>query len=213
MTGPGTGSTKLRAVVFDMGGVLTTDPFAGMVDYARELGIPDDAIADEVRSGARFKAVETGGSTMRDFLKWLCGSIEEQFGVRVEIRRLAASLESGQEVRPEMTALLGELHAQGLRLGLLTNNVREARSWWESGVLPLDRFEVVLDSSELGVRKPDPRVYEIALERLGLDAAEVAFVDDLQANVDGALQVGLRGLLFQDPSQCRSELSAAINET
>ena len=99
-------TVPLRAVVFDMGGVLTVDPFAGMVAYAEELGIASDHIANAVRGSAKFGQVELGALPMRDFLKWLCGDIESQFGVRVDIRRLAACLESGQRVSPEMPPVL-----------------------------------------------------------------------------------------------------------
>lgn len=203
----------VQAVVLDMGGVLTVDPFAGMVAYAQELGIPDDVIVDAIRSSPQFRAVETGESTFRDFLKWLCASIERDHGVRVEIRRLADCLASGQQVRPEMPGLLADLRGRGLRLGLLTNNAREARSWWESGVLPLEVFDVVVDSSEEGVRKPDAEIYDRVASRLGSDPEQIVFVDDLQENVDGALAVGMRGLLFRDPEQCRQELAAMVSRS
>lgn len=199
-------AAPVRAVLFDLGGVLTADPFAGMVSYAEELGIGAQVIADAVRDSDRFRAVETGASSMRDFLKWLCGDIEERHGARVDIRRLADCLASGQRIRPEMPALLTQVRDAGLRLALLTNNAREARSWWESGVLPLELFDTILDSSALGVRKPDPAVFRLALDRLGLAGREVVLVDDLQANIDGAVKAGLRGLRFVDPEQCRSEL-------
>lgn len=203
----------VRAVVFDMGGVLTIDPFEGMIDYARELGVPPTRIVDAVRSSPRFKAVETGESTMRDFLKWLCIDIEQEHGVRVDIRRLAECLASGQKVRPEMLELVSDLHASGLRLAVLTNNAREARSWWESGVFPLEVFETVFDSSELGVRKPDPEIYHLVSVRLNLYREQVVFIDDTEENVNGALKAGMRGLLFRDPAQCRHELTAMVNRT
>ncbi|WP_183407774.1 HAD family hydrolase [Nocardioides marmoriginsengisoli] len=206
-------AVTVRAVVFDLGGVLTTDPFAGMVAYAEDLGIPSSSIADAVRTGPQFQDVETGRSTMRDFLKWLCVDIETRYGVRVDIRRLAAALAAGQQVRPEMLVLVRDLRAAGARIGLLTNNAREAKSWWESGVLPLEEFDVVLDSSDLGVRKPDPEAFRITLDRLGLEPAEVAFVDDLAVNVDGARAVGLHGLVFEDPAQCRAELTALLDRS
>ncbi len=203
----------VRAVVFDMGGVLTVDPFEGMVAYATELGIAPQYIADAVRSSPEFEAIETGNGTIRDFLKWLCAAVEREFGTPVDIRRLAASLETGQVVRPEMVTLVEDLRAAGMRLGLLTNNAREARSWWRSGVLPLEAFELVLDSSALGLRKPDPEIFYTAVVQFDVRAEEVVFVDDLQANVDGALRAGLRGLLFKDPMQCRWELLAMLTRT
>jgi putative hydrolase of the HAD superfamily len=88
-------------------------------------------------------------------------------------------------------------------VGLLTNNVREARSWWNSGVLPVESFAAVVDSSDVGVRKPDPRVFEIAAERLGRRPGELLFFDDMPDNVEGAKSAGMLAALFTGPKECR----------
>ncbi|SBS79128.1 HAD-superfamily hydrolase subfamily IA variant 3 [uncultured Mycobacterium sp.] len=192
----------IDGVVFDMGGVLTVDPYAALRDYAVTLQIPEDTLVGHVR-GSRFAEVETGALSMRDFLKFACRGVEGRFGVRVDIRLLAEALAAGQQVRPEMVELIGELVSNGVKVGLLTNNAKEARAWWASGVLPLEFFTAVVDSSDVGVRKPDPRIFVITADRLGCPPERVMFFDDTPENVAGAQAVGMIAELFTDPESCR----------
>jgi putative hydrolase of the HAD superfamily len=192
----------VRAVVFDMGGVLTIDPFDASRDYARELGLPADTFVDQLR-GSVFAEVETGARTIRDFLKFACRDVLQRFDTAVDIRRLADCLAAGQQVRPEMVALVEELADAGVPVGLLTNNAKEARSWWSSGVLPIDRFSAVVDSSEVGLRKPDPRIFAVTADRMGRPAEELLYFDDAAENVAGAAAAGLVAEVYTGPQDCR----------
>jgi len=87
---------------------------------------------------------------------------------------------------------------------LLTNNVREAG--WRTG-FPFELFDVVVDSSEVGVRKPDPAIYRTLLDRLDRPAHEVAFVDDFTENLPPAAALGLATIAFVDEAQCRADLA------
>lgn len=194
------------AVVFDMGGVLTEDPFSALDEYAAELQLPERELSDWLRNSAEFRAVERGELAVRDFLKAVCTGVEGRHGVRVDIHRLATAVAAAKTVRHDMVELLHELHAQGLRLGLVTNNAVEGREWWKSGVFPLHLLDVVVDSSEVGVRKPDPEIFEIALGRLATPPGDTVFIDDLEENVSGAEAVGMRGVRFESSEQCRREL-------
>lgn len=196
------GKTSVVAVVFDMGGVLTVDPFEAGRRYAEELGLPVETFVDQLR-GPMFAEVETGTRSVRDFLKFACRDVQERYGVGVDIRKLADCLAAGQQVRPEMVALLGDLTANGVKLGVLTNNAKEARSWWSSGVLPLESFTAVVDSSEVGLRKPDPAIFALASGRMGCPPEQLLYFDDAAENVAGALDAGLTAELFTDPQECR----------
>lgn len=193
----------ISAVVFDMGGVLTVDPFEACRVYARELGIPSDTFVQQLR-GPVFAEVECGLRTIRDFLKFACRDVSERLGVAVDIRHLAACLAAGQRVRPEMVTLIGDLTARGIKVGVLTNNAKEAASWWRSGVLPVESFTAVVDSSQVGLRKPDPAIYALTAERMGSRAEELLYFDDLDENVNGAVSAGLAGELFTDAASCRA---------
>jgi putative hydrolase of the HAD superfamily len=199
---------QIVGVVFDMGGVLTVDPYRETIAYAVELGIPERTFVEQL-SSPDFHAVETGLMSMREFLKLACTEVTSRFGVDVDIRRLASALAAGQQIRPEMISLLKELASRSVRLALLTNNAKEARAWWRSGVLPLNLFGVIVDSSEIGVRKPDPAIFVEVLKRLDCSPAETLFFDDTEINVRAAASVGMQSVLFENPQQCRDRLRDA----
>lgn len=187
-----------------MGGVLTIDPFQACRDYAAELGLPPETFVDQLR-GQQFAEVETGDRSVRDFLKFACRDVNERLGTPVEIRRLADCLVAGQRVRPEMVALVEDLRRNGVKVGMLTNNAKEARSWWSSGVLPLDSFAAIVDSSEVGLRKPDPAIFVLAAERIGCRPEHLLYFDDTEENIAGAATSGLAARLFNGPADCRRE--------
>jgi putative hydrolase of the HAD superfamily len=109
-----------------------------------------------------------------------------------------------------MFAYLRGLREKGLRLALLTNNVREWEPYWRPK-LPVDElFEVVVDSGFVGMRKPEPGIYELMLERLGLPGDACAFVDDLEVNVAAAREHGMHGIVFRDADQAIAELDALL---
>jgi epoxide hydrolase-like predicted phosphatase len=192
----------VAAVVFDMGGVLTVDPFEACRRYAAEIALPPDTFVDQLR-GPEFAKVETGDRSIRDYLKFACRDAEGRLGVQVDIRRLADCLAAGQQVRPEMVALVSDLRRNGVKVGVLTNNAKEARSWWTSGVLPLESFAAVVDSSEVGMRKPDPAIFALTAKRMGCRPDQLLYFDDTEENVVGATVAGLVAELFTDPTACR----------
>ncbi|MDO8390903.1 MAG: HAD family phosphatase [Actinomycetota bacterium] len=108
------------------------------------------------------------------------------------------------EFRPStpMIALVHELKAAGFRLGVLTNNVAEFRDRWRP-MLPFDElFDDIVDSHEVGIRKPNPAIYQLALARLGAQPERTAFLDDVPSNVAAADAVGMRGVVVgEDPAE------------
>ena len=101
-----------------------------------------------------------------------------------------------------------DLKAEGYRTAIVTNNLAEFSEHWLK-TLPLDElFDTVIDSSQVGVRKPDPRIFELALERLGgVEAERAVFLDDFPGNVEAARRVGMTGILVEsDPSSALEEL-------
>lgn len=192
----------VTAVAFDYGGVLTHSAFNGFAEYAAELGLPDDALVTFFRDDPEMGRLETGQITSREFMKYVCIEAERRHGQRIDMRRLGAAAAQGQVLNPEMLALVEEVGKHSTT-AMLTNNVAEA-AWRET--FPFHLFEIVVDSSEAGVRKPDPRIYQVLLDRLGRPAGEVAFVDDLRVNVEAAAALGIHAILFTDRESCRAEL-------
>src|SRR4051794_33365624 len=192
----------VTAVAFDFGGVLTGPPFAGLEAYGGELGLPAGTLTDWF-TGQGMAPFEVGAVTARRFFKRVCIDCERDHGVRVDIHALAAAASRSEELDPEMIALVEEVRGS-CATALLTNNV--ATATWRA-TFPFQLFDVVVDSSEVGLRKPDPAVYRLLLGRLGREPADVVFFDDLENNVAGACDVGLRGVQFAGVDACRRVLA------
>ncbi len=192
----------VTAVAFDFGGVLTHSAFAGFSTYEAELGLPADALVTFFRDDPTMGLLETGQLTSREFMKYVCIEAERRHGTRIDMKRLGAAASEGQVLNPAMLAFVEEVREHATT-ALLTNNVAEAA--WRA-TFPFHLFEVVVDSSEAGVRKPEPQIYRVLLDKLDRPASQVAFVDDLAVNVDGAAALGIRPILFTGLDACRAEL-------
>jgi epoxide hydrolase-like predicted phosphatase len=193
----------VSAVAFDMGGVLTHTALGGLEDYAAALHLRPGSLSRFFRGDARMASLEVGEITAREFFKYVCVEAESAYGCRIDIQRLAAAAGRGQELNPDMIDLVAEVHRR-CATALLTNNIAEAE--WRA-TFPFELFDVVVDSSEVGVRKPDRRIYEELLVRLGRPADEVVFIDDFEENLGPAADLGIRTLLFTEPADCRVALA------
>ena len=197
------GAPPIRTVAFDMGGVLTYTSFGGLEEYGADIGVPAGLLTTYFRGHPQMALLETGAITSREFFKFVCIDAERRSGVRLDIRRLAASAARGEELNPTMVDLVrqvGERH----RTALLTNNVAEAG--WRA-TFPFELFDYVVDSSEVELRKPDPRIYEELIRRTGGSARELVFIDDLPENLEPARQLGITAIRFTGVADLRSALA------
>ena len=104
------------------------------------------------------------------------------------------------------------LREEGYRMALVTNNVREWEPVWRP-MLPVDEiFETVVDSGFVGCRKPEARIYELTLERLGLPGEACLFVDDLLPNIEGARRAGMQAVHFRDNEQAIAEIRGYLGD-
>src|SRR3954467_15582650 len=111
----------------------------------------------------------------------------------------------------EMVGVVHALREGGYRLAMLTNNVREWEARWRA-MLPIDElFDVVVDSAFVGVRKPDREIYELTLERPGRPGAGAVFVDDIEANVEGARALGMEAVHFRDTGEAIAAIERALS--
>jgi len=112
-----------------------------------------------------------------------------------------------------MIDLMRELRDSGLRMGLLTNNVREWEPLWRAKLPDVDDiFELVVDSAFVGMRKPDPRIYTLTLERMGnLRPEECLFVDDVEVNCQTAAELGFTAVQFTDNEETIPAVRAALD--
>lgn len=186
----------IRALVSDFGGVLTAPLMDGFARIQTDLGIPAAAFGAaiahaEVEHGQNpLYAVEVGAITEAEFLAILERELAPILERDVTLHGFGERYMAALDPNDALFACYRDLHARGIRLAMLTNNVREWESHWRTK-LPIDEiFETVVDSGFVGLRKPDPAIYAIVLERLGLPAEACVFVDDLAHNVDAARELG-----------------------
>jgi putative hydrolase of the HAD superfamily len=206
----------IRGVVSDFGGVLTSPLQAAFLRAQDGLDIPLEAyaaamVSASARDGVNpLFALERGDITEADFLGRMERGLEHALGREVSLDGFGERLMGALEPNEQLFAYLRGLRDRGLRLALLTNNVREWEPYWRT-MLPVDEvFDVVVDSGFVGMRKPEPGIYELTLERLGLPGAECAFLDDLEVNVEAAREHGMHGVVYRDTDQAIAELDALL---
>ena len=196
---------------------MTTPLSRGFLAYQEEAGISLEELglamarAGEAYGEHPLFALERGEIAEAEFARRL----EEQLDGRFDLGRLRELYFERLEPNETMIRYVAQLRARGLRTALLTNNVREWEPLWRGKLPQLDRiFELVVDSAFVGLRKPEPEIYELTLERLGGDlrAGECLFVDDLEVNCETARALGMTAVLFETAEQAIAELDSALSQ-
>jgi len=208
---------EIEAIVCDFGGVLTTPLLQSFMAFQDETGISTDTLgkgmqaATEANGDNPLFEMERGEITEAAFLDLLTDHLEPLLGHRPEMHRFKEIYFEALDPNPLMIELMRELKGEGYTMAMLTNNVREWEPLWRS-MLPVDEiFETVVDSGFVGCRKPESRIYELTLERIGRPAGACLFVDDVLVNVEGARKAGLHAVHFQDNEQAIGEIRATLN--
>ena len=206
----------IRAIISDFGGVLTTPLFGGFAKVMEAQGLPMEALghamvhATDAHGENPLFDFERGKMTEEQFFALLGAGLREQVGRDVPLKDFAEHYFSHLSPNHELIEHLHTLRDErGLRLALLTNNVREWEPRWKS-MLPDDMFELIVDSAFVGMRKPEPGIYELTLERLGLRGDECAFIDDLEINCDAAKEHGIAPVRFESTDQVIRDLEALL---
>jgi putative hydrolase of the HAD superfamily len=207
----GASSTDVKAVFWDFGGVLTSSPFEAFATYERERGLPAGFIralnATNPDTNA-WASLERGHLGMEAFvLQFEAEALAA--GAPLDARALLGTL--GGELRPTMVEALRRCH-QRLKTGLLTNNFIVAGDGAAgSAYTPvLEHFDVVVESSRAGMRKPDLDFYRTACELLDVDPAEAVFLDDLGVNLKPAREMGMRTIKVVNPDAALAELEGVV---
>jgi len=204
-------------VISDFGGVLTSPLMQAFNRVQDDLDVPVEAYGPAMTHSLEHDgvhplfALERGEITEAEFLARLERGLAATLGRDVTLHGFGARLMNGlgpnQELFDHYAALKRD---RRLRFALCTNNVREWEPLWRT-MLPIDDvFEIVVDSAFVGTRKPEPEIYALTLERLGLPAAACVFVDDLEPNVEAARDAGMDGIVFRDTAQAIAELEALL---
>jgi len=207
----------IAAVVSDFGGVLTTPLMGSFMALQDAHGVSVEDFGTAMRAAAAagdgeiplFK-LERGDIAEPEFLEALRDGLEPVLGHRPELHRFREVFFDALHPNEPMIDLMHECKRGGRRMALLTNNVKEWEPLWRT-MLPVDEiFETVVDSGFIGYRKPEPQIYEITLERLGLPASACLFVDDLEVNCDAARELGFTAVHYREPDQAIAEVRAAL---
>ncbi len=207
----------IKAVVSDFGGVITNPLIEGFTRAHAELGIPVEDLGTAMRLAAERNSepplwtLERGQLTEREFIGELEKILSEVTGKPVDLdgygRRLMEALEPNTPLLDYYRRLRDE---RGLRLAVLTNNVREWQPIWRPRFEIDALFELVVDSGFEGTRKPEPEIYARTLSRLDLAGEDCAFVDDVEVNVTAAREAGMHGIHFRDTAQATADLEALV---
>ncbi|MEI6496899.1 MAG: HAD-IA family hydrolase, partial [Actinomycetota bacterium] len=202
------------AVLWDFGGVILSSPFEAFNRYEQANDLPTDFIRTVNSTDPHTNAwarLERSDISALDFDAAFAAD-SEALGHRIPGADVLALLAG--EVRPEMVAALDTVKAAGYRIACLTNNVSGEHASAErtdiiAGIMA--RFDAVIESSKVGVRKPEPRFYEIACETLDVAPSACVFLDDLGINLKPAAAMGMTTIKVLNAQQALTELSGILD--
>ncbi|MCB0956108.1 MAG: HAD-IA family hydrolase [Ilumatobacter sp.] len=203
----------MTAVLWDFGGVILSSPFEAFARYEEEHGLPKDFIRTVNATNPHHNAwahLERSDITAEQFDEEFALESEE-LGHRVQGSDVLALLAG--YVRPDMVDLLDRVKGAGYRVACLTNNIGGSHISSEREMTIADimaRFDVVVESSKVGVRKPETRFYEIACDLLGVVPGECVFLDDLGINLKPAAAMGMRTIKVLTAEQAIADLEALL---
>lgn len=209
-------SERIKAVLFDVAGVLSVSYTHLMVERGIELGLNLERMAEvllPIFAGAADTdsighQLERGEVSLDEFFASL-GDLETD-------ARAVLDPDSehffghGLEPEPLMSAFVDELRVAGLRTGVISNTVREWHPAWERAIPPRDHFETVVFSADVGVRKPNAKIYLLALERMNLDPGEAVFLDDFAPMAQGARAAGLHAVEVKNHDDAIDEVRGLL---
>jgi putative hydrolase of the HAD superfamily len=206
-----------RAVLWDFGGVILSSPFEAFNRYEAEIGLPKDFIRSlNARNGDTnaWAKMERSEVSLEGFVELFEEEARQQ-GHKLDGWRILQSL-SG-DIRPQMVEALRRCK-RAFRVACITNNMKHgegpgmARSADKAKAVAeiMTLFEHVVESSRLGMRKPDPRIYRHACDLLGVQPEECIYLDDLGINLKPARALGMRTIKVGDPDAAIDELQAMV---
>jgi putative hydrolase of the HAD superfamily len=207
------GAAQVRAVLWDFGGVITTSPFDAFAEYEAAEGLDPGFIRrlnstnPDSNAWARFERSEVSAAEFVSLFEAEAAAA----GARVDAMALLARLRG--EIRPSMAEAVRRCHER-LKTGLLTNNfvgpVHDNPAHRSGYDAVFEHFDVVIESSKVGCRKPDPRFYEMACSELGIEPDEAVFLDDLGVNLKPARALGMYTIKVTSPADALAELEAVV---
>jgi epoxide hydrolase-like predicted phosphatase len=207
----------IEAVIFDFGGVISVPVFHDLDPVDDDFGVPRGSLNRLLFGGPDepnpdFHRLETGELSFADYLAGLQRRAPEIIGRELDADAfMRFSATRGLQIQWPVVHRIQGLRDDGMKLALLTNNAKEFSDAWRASFPVLELFPVVIDSSEVGLRKPDPRIYELTCERVGAEPTAAVFLDDNEENVESARAVGLECILVTtNPLQTIRDLDEVL---
>jgi putative hydrolase of the HAD superfamily len=209
-------TVRFAAVVFDLGGVVMPSPIDVFRSYEDRVGLPHRFFSEVVLAGGErgaFSRLERGELSMGEFTDEFAAECSAA-GETVDVQELFAEVHAGSKPHPEMLQAIRRIRSVGLKAGALTNNwkadVDERPGEGAVTVVLADVFDVVVESAIEGLRKPDPLIYELVCDRLGVTPKHTVFLDDLGTNLKPARALGMTTIKVTDPKAAIVELEAVL---
>lgn len=201
----------VRAVIFDLGGVVMDSPLHLIADYERELGIPENhvnrVVVDTGPDGA-WSRLERGELELEAFYPEFDRECEAA-GYKISAREMMRRIAEFAKPRPPMIRAIETLRSKAFRTAALTNNWKGdeiGRRAQQLGEL----FDVFIESALVGLRKPDPRIYQLVCDRLEVSPEESVFLDDIGRNLKAARALGMTTIKVTSAAQALDELGDAL---
>lgn len=201
---------SFRAVIFDLGGVVVGSPLHAIAAYERDQGIAagliNRVVVETAPSGA-WSRLERGELTLDEFYPAFDADCAAA-GIAISARALMQRVAESVAPRPAMLDAIRSIRARGLLAGAITNNwVAE-----DGGTRVLrPHFDVFIESAVVGIRKPDPRIFHLACDALGVAPHESIFLDDIGLNLKAARALGMMTIKVDDPATALAELQDVLD--
>ena len=217
MVSGGSVPREVKAVIWDFGGVITSSPFEALLRYEAGRGLPAGTIRrinatnPDTNAWALFERAEIDAAAFDRMFA------EEAAAIGCEIPGGDVLALLAGDVRPNMVAALDAVKAAGMKIGCITNNVPAghgagmARSEAKAAEIAriMARFDHVIESSKIGIRKPDPRIYVMMCDAIGVPPQDCVYLDDLGINCKPAATLGMHAIKVTGEAQALADLSAA----
>ncbi len=206
----------IKAVIFDLGGVILDSPMEIFAAFEKAHGLPENflnrLIVESGQDGA-WARLERGELTLDAFFDAFDAEIRN-VGADISSRKLMAAVNDFANVRPEMLKAVRQLRKSGYLLAALTNNWLLDDGKTSTGLEMLKaEFDVFIESSRAGVAKPDPNIYEMVLRELGVRAEAAVFLDDIGRNLKPARQMGMTTIKVASAEQALAELDRVLGRS
>lgn len=199
---------SIAAVIFDLGGVVLDSPLEVFVAYETELGIPPHTVNRNIVAAGHqgaWSRLERGELSMFEFYAAFDAEMAGN-GLQVSGEAIMKRLADSTAIRPAAVQAIRKLRAAGRKVAALTNNWANDDQGSKMEILR-NEFDVFIESTRVGLRKPDPRIYQLACSELGVEPQQTAFLDDIGLNLKAARALGMTTIKVVSLPEALAELS------